>query len=75
MWLLFFKAQLIAPSLRSYIMNKPVRLLTLVALLSLGVATTLSAENMGTNPKPKPQPKQPSVLEVLQYTVLSYLGL
>jgi hypothetical protein len=56
-------------------MNKPVRLLTLVALLSLGVATTLSAENMGTNPKPKPQPKQPSVLEVLQYTVLSYLGL
>lgn len=58
-------------------MNKPVRLLTLVALLSLGVATTLTAENMGTNPKPKPQPqpKQPSVLEVLQYTVLSYLGL
>jgi hypothetical protein len=37
-------------------MVKSIRSLILVAVLSVAVVPALSAENMGTNPKPQPPP-------------------
>jgi hypothetical protein len=56
-------------------MKKPIRALTLATFLSLAFATTLLAENMGTNPKPQPHSQQNSVLKELYDTITTYLGL
>lgn len=64
-----------AIALRSYIMVNSIRSLTFAAILSLAVVPTLSAENMGTNPKPKTAAALPSVLEVFQATAFLVLGL
>ncbi len=56
-------------------MVKSFRSLTLAAVLSVAVVPALSAENMGTNPKPQPPPAPLSKLIVLQSTVLALFGL
>jgi len=56
-------------------MVKSVRSLAFAAVLSVAVVPALSAENMGTNPKPQPPPDQLSSLHVIQSTVLFLLGL
>jgi hypothetical protein len=56
-------------------MVKSIRSLTLVAILFAAVVPALSAENMGTNPKPQPPPAQLSRLSVFQSTVSLFFGL
>jgi hypothetical protein len=53
-----------------------VRSLTLAAALLLAVVPSLSAENTGTDPKPRNEVTQPSILELLQqYDFLSFFAL
>jgi hypothetical protein len=61
--------------LRSLTMVKSIRSLTLVAVLSVTVVPAVSAENMGTNPKPQVATDQLSTLRVLQSTVFFLFGL
>jgi hypothetical protein len=57
-------------------MVKAVRSFTLVAALALAVVPALSAENTGTDPKPRRvEVTQRSLLEQLRYELLSFLGL
>ena len=55
-------------------MIKSVRILALAALLSLVAAPSLKAERMGGNPRPQVAQASLSTLQVIQYTVLAYLG-
>ncbi len=54
-------------------MQKLFRLFALVVVMAFSVASTLSAQTMGTNPKPRPP--QHTVLEYLQQIALAYLGI
>jgi len=59
-------------------MIKSVRTIALAALLSLAFVPALSAENMGTNPKPgggDGTGDSVSVLQAVEYVILSYLGI
>jgi hypothetical protein len=55
-------------------MVKSIRTCAFAAVISLAGVPTLSAENMGTNPKPKPAIVLPSTLEMFLATAFVYLG-
>lgn len=58
-------------------MQKLFRLFTLFAVivLSLSLAPSLTAETMGTNPKPHITVGQPSFLETFKLIAFAYFGL
>ena len=59
-------------------MQKLIRSFAVVAILSVSASSALMAEPMGTNPRPNAvvmATPYPSLFAVIQYTVLSYLGL
>jgi len=56
-------------------MQKLFRLFALSSILAFSVAPTLTAETMGTNPKPRPAIPKSTVIEALQQFVFVYFGL
>jgi hypothetical protein len=57
-------------------MPNSIRSLTLAAAILLAVVPTISAENTGTDPKPRSiAVTQLSVLKLLRYEILSFFGL
>ncbi len=58
-------------------MQKLIRSFAVVAMFSVSASSAMMAEPMGTNPRPYVvvAAPHPTLLEVIQYTVLSYLGL
>ncbi len=59
-------------------MQKSIRSFAVVAILSVSASSALMAEPMGTNPRPNVVvvgAPHATLFQVIQYTVLSYLGL
>ncbi len=56
-------------------MQKSFRSLVLATAFSLTVVPGLLAEQTGCNPHPQAKVVAPSTLQIIAYTVISYLGL
>ena len=55
-------------------MQKLFRLFTLSAVIALSLAPSLTAQTMGTNPKPHFAATQPGLLETFKLLAFAYLG-
>lgn len=56
-------------------MQKFVRSVVLVTTLSLSLAPAVTAETMGSNPRPRQQVQTRSILETLKSIFFAYMGM